>query len=360
MEDSSVRSIVCPTCNSTYRMPESKIPAKGATATCKKCGGRIVIEGLQKNVPVIASEPPAAPKPEPAPRPERVAPAPDPALLEDYPELRELTSPRLDYGEIFKPKKDGRYKSGLNKYKLKVLKSIQGILGKVLHEEERVLRIGSGTAYYPAEIFFGNGYLTMLYNRYAILATNQRALLINIDHRMRRPTHYLFQVPYHNLKKVTLSSLFGRLTLKVMKGKKRTLTGIKRAAAKELSLLFKERKEEAEKAASSEGVLENLCPSCFVPLGPGLIKCTQCEAGFKEPKKAMLRSLLLPGLGDLYLGHRFLGILEIIGSVLVWAIVILNLLAGEYFILILLVLVNGIDALLTYHMAKKGYMLAQK
>jgi len=76
----------------------------------------------------------------------------------------------------------------------------------VLNEEERVLRIGSGTAYYPAEIFFGNGSLTMLYNRYAILGTNQRALLIDIDHRMKRPTHYLFQVPYHNLKKVARGS----------------------------------------------------------------------------------------------------------------------------------------------------------
>jgi len=70
-------------------------------------------------------------------------------------------------------------------------------------------------------------------------------------------------------------------------------------------------------------------------------------------------SLLLPGLGDLYLGHRLLGILEIMGSVLVWGIVILNFLEGKYAILTLLVLVNGTDAFLTYHMAKKGYMLAR-
>jgi len=353
-----IRSIVCPYCNSIYKIPESKIPAKGGAAICKKCGGRIVIEGLQKSVPVAASEPPATPKQSPAPDGESVGLPPDPALLEDYPDLQDLASPRLDYGEIFKPKKNGRYKSGLNKYKLKVLKSVQGILEKVLNEEERVLRIGSGTAYYPAEIFFGNGYLTTMYNRYAILGTNQRAILINIDHRMKRTMNYLFQLPYHNLKKVALSSLFGRITFKMVKGKKRIFTGIKRAAARELSLFFKERKEDSADASSSKEVAENLCPSCFAPLGAGLITCTQCEQKFKDPNKAMFRSLVLPGLGDLYLGHRFLGIMEILGSVLVWAFVIRNLLGGHYAILALLVIFHAVDALLARHMAKKGYMLA--
>jgi predicted Zn finger-like uncharacterized protein len=353
-----IRSIVCPYCNSIYKMPESKIPAKGATAICKKCGGRIVIEGPQKSVPVVASEPPATPKQSHVPDGERAGFPSDPALLEDYPDLQDLASPRLDYGEIFKPKKNGRYKSGLNKYKLKVLKSVQGILETLLNEEERVLRIGSGTAYYPAEIFFGNGFLTTMYNRYAILGTNQRAILVNIDHRMKRTTNYLFQLPYHDLKKVALSSLFGRITFKMMKGKKRIFTGIKRAAARELSLFLKERKEDSAGASSSGEALENLCPSCFAPLGPGLIKCTRCERKFKAANKAMFRSLLLPGLGDLYLGQRFLGILELLGSVLVWAFVIRNLLGGHYAILLLLVVFHGIDGLLTRHMAKKGYMLA--
>jgi predicted Zn finger-like uncharacterized protein len=357
----SVRAIVCPTCNSTYRIPENKIPAKGGTATCKKCGGHIVIEGFQRSVPDIVSEPRATSKLSSVPRRERVAWSSDPALLEDYPELQDLASPRLDCGEIFKPKKNGRYKSGLNKYKLKVLKSVQGILEKVLNEEERVLRVGSGFAYYPTEFFFGNGYLTMLYNRYAILCTNQRALLINIDYRMRRPTNYVFQVPYQKLKKITMSSVFSWLSFKIGKGKNRTLTGIKRAAARELSLFLKERtKENHADTASLDRLLVNLCPSCFTPLPTGLFMCTHCEQEFKDPKKAMLRSLLMPGLGDLYLGHRFLGIMEIIGSAIVWAIVILNLLEGQYAILILLGIVNGMDALLTYHMAKKGYMLAQR
>ena len=37
-------NIVCAQCNTTYTLPDQKIPAKGAVASCKKCGGRIVIE----------------------------------------------------------------------------------------------------------------------------------------------------------------------------------------------------------------------------------------------------------------------------------------------------------------------------
>jgi hypothetical protein len=50
--------------------------------------------------------------------------------------------------------------------------------------------------------------------------------------------------------------------------------------------------------------------------------------------------------------------MEMIGSLLVYAIVIVGVLGGEYAFLALLVIFNGMDALLTYHMAKKGYMPA--
>ena len=37
--------IICPTCNAAYSIPNDKIPdGKRASATCKKCGGKIVIE----------------------------------------------------------------------------------------------------------------------------------------------------------------------------------------------------------------------------------------------------------------------------------------------------------------------------
>jgi predicted Zn finger-like uncharacterized protein len=37
--------VVCPTCNTSYNIPDNKIPqGKRVTATCKRCGGKIIIE----------------------------------------------------------------------------------------------------------------------------------------------------------------------------------------------------------------------------------------------------------------------------------------------------------------------------
>ena len=64
----------------------------------------------------------------------------------------------------------------------------------------------------------------------------------------------------------------------------------------------------------------------------------------------------------MYLGHRALGALEMVGSVVVWMSLIHSVIAGgvENYIIagIILLFFNGIDGLLAYHMAKKGYMLA--
>ena len=64
----------------------------------------------------------------------------------------------------------------------------------------------------------------------------------------------------------------------------------------------------------------------------------------------------------MYLGHRVLGALEMLGSILLWTMVISSSLVGgaEAFITtgIVLFIFNGLDGLLTYRMAQKGYMLA--
>ena len=78
----------------------------------------------------------------------------------------------------------------------------------------------------------------------------------------------------------------------------------------------------------------------------------------------MLRSLILPGWGDIYLGHRLLGCFELLGSCFIWLFVILSLLSGHPDGLIpaffLLLVYNGIDSILTYFMAHKGYSLEKR
>lgn len=357
--------VICPKCNTVYNVPSDKMPKTRAVAACKKCGEQIVIELGPATQPEILVDPPTSSASYTS---STIATTSKEharmALFVDYPELKVLSSDKFSLEDILSPNKKGGYKSRQNKFKLKVLKAVADILGKILSDGEKVKCIGKGTAYYPVELLLGNGWLTMYYNYYAIVCTNQRILLVNIDHRIRRPTHYLFQIRYEEIKNVKRGLLSSSLVLYRTKGKRRIFVYVKGYIVKEIRQFIMDKLGSIQAAEHPQEPLENLCPSCFVPMGKGLISCPQCRAHFKEPKKAFLRSLLLPGLGDMYLGHIFLGLLELLGAVLVWAVVISLVLSGEegvmFTALFFLVFYNVVDAFLAYHMGRKGYMLAKK
>ena len=155
-------------------------------------------------------------------------------MLMDYPELQSLNMEKFELTEIFSPNKKGGYKSRKNKIKVKVLMAVHDVLSKLLQDGEKVTRIGKGTASYPFEVLFGNGYLTLMYNHYAIACTDRRLLFININPRMKHATHYLFQMPYEHIKKARKGLLLGGIILQPFKGKRRTFTNMKRYFAKEI------------------------------------------------------------------------------------------------------------------------------
>jgi len=355
--------IVCPACNASYTIPDRKIPVgKKATATCKRCGKRIEVSAVSETqtvqpVPTTKQVIPAAAPTEPGP----VHTGIDEAIFTEYPDLRDLSTDKFDLNEIFTENKKGGYKTRNNSFKVKIIKSVSEVLPRMLHDHERVVRVAKGTASYPIEVFLGNGFLTMMYNHYAVICTTQRILFINIDHRMKKSTHYLFQMTYPELKKIGRGSIFGSLTFQPKIGKKRAFSGMKRAFSKEIKD-YVTAKMLTPSPANPDHDFEDLCPSCLTGLGKGLVECSSCKAPFKEPKKALTRSLILPGWGDIYLGHRALGTLELIGSVVVWFIILASIFAVEEgglgVAIFILIIYNGLDGLLTFHMAKKGYMLA--
>ena len=322
-------NIVCSQCNATYTIPDKKIPAKRATAKCKNCGGRITIEPGSDRPAGLST---AADHPQPIPGAggaDRSGKGHPGTLLKDYPELADFVPSVYAFGEILSKNKKGGYKSRRNTFKTKILKSVKTVLDKVLADGERVRRIAFGTAYYPLEIFLGNGWLTMLYNRYALVATERRLIMINTNHRMTKPAHYLFQMPYEEIKKATRGLFRTSIVLDRKKGKRRVFTGLKSYLSAELQRFVQDKIDPGLSLNQDAPLLEHLCPVCVEPLPAKLESCSQCGAAFKTPKKALLRSLLLPGWGDIYLGHRVLGILELMGSLMVWSIVLLLFASGE-------------------------------
>jgi predicted Zn finger-like uncharacterized protein len=357
--------VICPQCNAIYRIPSAKVPKGRAGAVCKKCGTLIMIEPLRPAAAdtIMPSGFASGSPPDSSTIPPYKGTSEN-EVFGAYPELAGLASAKFDFGEMFAPNKKGGYRSRRNRFKIKIFKAVHDVLGELLEDGEKAMRIGKGTAYYPAEIFLGNGFLTMMYNYYAIVCTNRRILLININPRMTRRTHLLFQVPYEEIKKVKKGIFLNHLIISRTNAKRRVFTSVKRHVLKELIEFITVKKDALRQAEPRKESLENICPSCFVPLKKGLVTCPYCKVRLKEPKKAFFKSLLLPGWGDLYLGHRALGILEMLGSVIVWVVVInfvrqggVEGLASALFVLMLY---NGYDGVLTYHMGKKGYILAGK
>jgi predicted Zn finger-like uncharacterized protein len=353
--------IVCPTCNKDYKIPDDKIAKARARARCKNCGEVVVIDPTgvvrTKRAEVAASGSQHATSP---PWDMGKGIPLDQGVFMDFPEIQAISPEKVAFEEILLPNKRGGYRNRRNKFKVKILMAVSEVLDKIIKEGEKVMRIGKGTAFYPVEVIFGNGWLTMMYNQYAILATNQRILLINVNSRMKGTTHYLFQVLYQDIKRAKRGILFSSMILDRIKSKRRVFTQMKRYISKEMKGFITEQKSNVN--GEPEAVLEYICPSCFVPLEKGLTTCPSCEAAFKTAKKATLRSLLLPGLGDFYLGHRALGALESMGSFMLWAYALLHISAGQkdglFVAIIVLLFYNCTDAIVTYFMAKKGYMLA--
>lgn len=350
--------IVCSQCNATYRFPESRIPDRKASFACKRCGHRVTIAPPAKT---RNKQVQTATQPRQTPDVSNTPQAQYKAIALELPETTGFAPRHYALDQLLTPNKKGRYNTRLNKLKLKLLGAVQAPLEALLGQEEQVLHVAAATAYYPAELFFGNGWLTTLYNRYVVVGTNRRLVAVNTNYRMTKPTHYLFQFPYHTIKKIS-RGLFGTsLALTRKKGKRRTFISLKRTLSAEMKKFISTNIDPSLSLDAKSFPPENLCPACYNAVPGKISSCPKCRTQFKNPRKAALRSLLLPGLGDIYLGHRFLGGLELLGSLFVWAIAAFLLLSNDIGMAVVLLLIyNGFDGLLTLHMAKKGHSVGKK
>lgn len=139
------------------------------------------------------------------------------------------------------------------------------------------------------------------------------------------------------------------------------LTAIPRADRKWLAEIFDWFVEKLEVSPASTG-LEHLCPHCYETVeGRHPPACPACAVRFKLPKRAGRLSLVFPGAGELYLGHNWFAVFELIGATFVWAVLIVMAVDPTVpFTVMLLakgavvVVVPGADAWTTRRIARKG------
>ena len=124
-------------------------------------------------------------------------------------------------------------------------------------------------------------------------------------------------------------------------------------------------------AATAIADIRNLCPRCFNYITDYPSLCPNCSCKFKSPVVAGYLSLISPGLGNIYLGSKILGFMELIFMIIIWAGLITGI-VKEYQrgsnislflfvpIMVFIFVLHGIDALKSRYLARKGIFPNEK
>jgi hypothetical protein len=230
-------------------------------------------------------------------------------------DLLNITDSRIPYrfDQIFSAKGFGAKR--LSKNRLKLMKAIDSQVQQFLADGEKVQFVSWGVEYSFAEQFL-MGLWAHLINRRALVFTDQRILMIQINSRSR-VLDLKTQLRFQAIEKFATRT-FGYLGFVLRNGKKFNITGIPRKDRKAIKAFVSRRISETRADAPGLGI-ENLCPECGNKVMGFPDRCHQCGQAFKSGNKAGWLSLAFPGMGDLYLGHRWLGVTEIIGAVFAWS-----------------------------------------
>ncbi len=250
-----------------------------------------------------------------------------------------------------------------SKKKLKLLKQIDATCRSMLDDGETVhfVTVGNGVSFWESYLL---GWIAYYINRRAIILTDRRIILLQVDRKCRPHTlrsQLRYPTIYHHG-----TSFLGRLKLTMRGGKKHLLAYMPRKDRGRLRQLIDHKKLEF-KAYKPEALdMENLCPYCHRLVAGRPKQCAHCTGRFKSSTKAVLLSLLFPGLGELYLGHTPFAVLEIIGAATLWVGFLLSIpmastgpLPMALGAAVLFVFMHGLDALTTRYIARKGIYPAE-
>ncbi len=273
-----------------------------------------------------------------------------------------------EYATLFEAK--GWFARQRAKARFKLLKAIDPKLARVLHAGERVYYVSKGSLASTGEQFFAGQAVAYYVNLRALIFTTERVILMQIGSNLK-PRQIVSELPYTAIRQVK-ATWTGFCEVVLSNGKKHRFSGMPSAERKFLRDFLEgvvsTPAPTTALAKKSDGLV-HLCPHCFTGVPGWPLSCDSCGGGFKSARTAALLSLLFPGLGDWYLGHRRLAVIEMIGTAFLWLIFIiapaLAAAAGEApeeidagFTAFSAVIVAGahlIDAAVTHSFARKGH-----
>jgi len=253
---------------------------------------------------------------------------------------------------------DGWRARSRSKKTFKLLKKIDAPLREMLREDERVFYVTRGIAQPRILEWYFLGAALYYLNQRAIVLTNQRILLLQINWR-QDPREMRNQIAYTSVSRVK-STWDGSAKIQFHSGGKVVLNRVPKADRKWMVEIFEKLLGRLD-GEPSRTELENLCPHCYRTVEGMPAACPDCGGRFKSPKLAGLLSLVFPGAGDMYLGHNGFAYMEIAGATVMWLVIAstafapdVSVLAALIVLVVFAVLAHGIDAFTTHRMATKG------
>jgi hypothetical protein len=268
-----------------------------------------------------------------------------------------------DYAVLFKA--DGFMARQRSRKRFKLLKAIDPKLRLILDRGEKVYFLTPGAAISMGERFFA-GWLAYCVNMRALVFTSRRILLIHINAR-QRPLELVSQLPYASIASVK-STWNGLCAVKLLNRERLNFQYVPGADRKFLVGFLADLVQLSNAPFEQKRGIEHLCPHCFVFVPGHPSACPACTGRFKSARKAGLLSLLFPGVGGWYLGHRWLALFEMLGTGALWYFLVIGPLLGvadwrsapfdsEYWMTVgaIILLAHVIDGMMAHHFGRKGH-----
>ncbi|MGF1451217.1 MAG: hypothetical protein ACFB21_03965 [Opitutales bacterium] len=250
--------------------------------------------------------------------------------------------------------------------KLKQLRVFDPVIRSMLRPGERVFYLTQGVRNnFLEQQFFG--WAAYYFSRSAFVFTDQRVLILHLLAE-RKLGHFVGEIHYDDIARLK-PTFFGGLLLKFRTKKQIVFAHVPARDRKFIKEFLLPMIEGNEALGQGGQEIRHLCPACYSPCADATASaCSACGCKFKTPKAAAMRSLILPGMGDYYLGSS-LGLLEmtVVGAMWAYFVAMLlmiyspavpneeGLVAEEAITFGAILLVGHLmDALKTYYMAKKG------
>lgn len=265
-----------------------------------------------------------------------------------------------DWAQLF-PKTAGLGTGGDIKRRVQMLQSVEPRLGFLLFPGERIEFVTRGALNSLVEQYF-MGLWSIMVNRTLFLFTNMRLILLNCDGKGRAKT-LMWQIPYDRMRKYGSGTFSAAVKIKTVGGQAFTFIQVPSKDRKRLKEYMIARLAHTQQQGlpfPSHADRDPLCCQCATPLPKAAPACHECGDQMMNPTTPALLSLMLPGLGHLYMGHRMMSMIEMFWfAILVANMVLLVAKAGGAGLVVavpVILIANGIDSLVTLHVAKKGAM----